>query len=205
MGHGRMNLFGSGGRVAWALLLLAGATTVANASTVTFDWISTSGPAATASVSLTSSLITTPTGFTVTLAQLNAAGQTAVGDISAFQVTFADGETMALANSTFSNSTGWSDDSTGHLTSTWNASRSVTNPSGTLQVSSVPYAGSSVAQTVLSTGTTQDYGYWQIRATPVPVPAALWLMVSGLSGLIAAGRRRRLPPDSALAGRLTLN
>jgi hypothetical protein len=186
-----MNVFVSGGRVAGALLLLAGATTVANASTVTFDWVSTSGPAATASVSLTSSLITTPTGFTVTLAQLNAAGQTAVGDISAFKVTFADGQTMALANSTFSNSTGWSDDSAGHLTSTWNASRSVANPSGTLQVSSVPYAGSSVAQTVLSTGTTQDYGYWQMQATPVPVPAAIWLMLSGLSGLVAAGRRRR--------------
>jgi hypothetical protein len=36
-----MNVFVSGGRVAGALLLLAGATTVANASTVTFDWVST--------------------------------------------------------------------------------------------------------------------------------------------------------------------
>jgi hypothetical protein len=198
MGRWRKDVFGIGGHVASALLLLAGATTVANASTVTFDWVSTSGPAATASISLTSSLITTPTGFAVTLAQLSAAGQTAVGDISAFKVTFANGETMALGNSTFSNSTGWSDDSTGHLTSTWNASRSVTNPSGTLQVSSVPYAGTSVAQTVLSTGTTQDFGYWQLQATPVPVPAAIWLMVSGLSGLMAAGRRRRFT-NSAIA------
>src|SRR3979490_2346669 len=196
MGQERTNVFGSGTRIAAALLSLAGATTAAHASTASFDWVSTSGPAAVASVSLTSSLITTPTSFTGTVAQLTAAGQTAVGDISAFNVKFADGETMALGNSTFSNSTGWSDDSTGHLTSTWNASRSVTNPSGTLQVSSVPYSGSSVAQTLLSTGTTQDFGYWQIQATPVPVPTAIWLMVSGLSGLMAAGRRGRLPNDS---------
>jgi hypothetical protein len=181
-----------------ALLVAAAAASAANAGTVTFDWVSMSGPAASGSVSLTSSLITTPTSFALTIAQLTAAGQTAVGDISAFNVVFADGETMSLANTTFSNSTGWSDDSGGHLTSTWNASRSVTNPSGTLQVSSVPFAGSSTAQTVLSTGTTQDFGFWQIAATPVPLPAAGWLLASGLGALIAA-RRRRAPPWAGTA------
>jgi len=173
-----------------AAALLLGAVATANAGTVTFDWVSTSGPVATGSISITSSLITS-TSFSVTLAQLAAAGQTAIGDISAFNFTFANGENLALSNTTFSNSTGWSDNSNGELTSTWNASRSVTSPSGTLQVASVPYAGTSVASTVLTSGTTQDFGYWQVVATPVPLPAPAWLMVSGLGGLIAVGRRRR--------------
>jgi hypothetical protein len=174
--------------VAMSVVTVA-AGSAASASTVTFDWVSTSGPAAIATVSITSSLITSPTAFSVTLAQLSAAGQTAVGDISAFSVTFADGETMSLGNTTFSNSTGWSDDAGGQLTSTWNASRSVTNPNGTLQVSSVPYAGTSVAQTVLSTGTTQDYGYWQQVAAPVPLPAGFWLFATGCGGLFSVRRR----------------
>jgi hypothetical protein len=180
-------------------VVLVGTANVAQASTVTFHWFSTSGPAATGSVSLTSSLITSATGFSVSLAQLAAAGQTAVGDISSFNITFANGETMALGNSTFANSTGWSDDSQGHLTSTWNASRSVTGPSGTLQVSSVPYAGTSVAQTVLSTGTSQDFGYWQIQTVPVPLPAGIWLLGSGVSGLLVMRRRRNLLASSPTA------
>jgi hypothetical protein len=178
-------------RAAFAIVLMVGAAAAADAETVTFDWVSTSGPAATGSVSITSALITSPTGFSLT-----ATGAAAVAEISAFNITFSDGESMALTNSTFTNSTGWSDDSTGHLTSTWNASRSVTNPAGTLQVSSVPYAGTSTAQTVLTSGITQDFGFWQIQTTPVPLPAAVWLLGSGLAGLIATGRRR----SSATAG-----
>jgi hypothetical protein len=173
--------------VVCAATVAAGA---AQASTVTFDWVSTSGPAAVGSISLTSSLITSTDSFSATVAQLTAAGQTATGDISAFNLSFANGETMALANATFTNSTGWSDDSAGHLTSTWNVSRSVTNPAGTLQVASVPYAGTSTAQSVLSTGTTQDFGYWQVQTAAVPLPAAFWLFGSGFTGLLVARRRR---------------
>ncbi len=186
MGYGYKKTIAAGWRAAGVTLLMAAGAAVADAETVTFDWVSTSGPAATGSVSITSPLITSPTGFSLT-----ATGAAAVAEINGFNLMFADGETMSLTNSTFSNSTGWSDDSTGHLTSTWSASRSVTNPAGTLQVSSVPYAGTSVAQTVLSTGTTQDYGYWQLQLATVPLPAAFWLLASGLSGLIMAGRRRR--------------
>ncbi len=187
------------GKAAACAAILACAGGAAEASTVTFDWVSTGAPAtaATGSVSLTSSLITSNTSFAGTQSQLTAAGETAVGDISAFSLTFATGETLSLANSTFSNnSTGWSDDSTGHLTSTWTISR--TDSSGTLQVASVPYAGTSVAQSVLTSGTTQDFGYWKLDTTPVPVPAAVWLFGSGLAGLIAA-RRRRPSPAAALA------
>lgn len=190
-----MSDINQGLRAAVALLLLGGTSGAAQADSVTFDWVSTSGPSATGFVTLSSSLITSPRGFSVTPQDLTAAGQTAVGDISAFRVSFADGEVMSQAAAVFSNSTGWSDDAGGHLTSTWNASQTVVNssgtPIGTLQVASVPYAALSAAQTELtSMGGTNDFGYWQIQATTVPLPAAFWLMASGLAGLITAARRR---------------
>ncbi len=116
------------GKMAACAAALACVGGAAEANTVTFDWVSTSGPAATGSITLTSSLITSPDSFSVPKAQ-------ALADITGFSLTFANGEVMSLANATFANSTGWSDDSTGHLTSTWTASQSVTNPAGTLSVS----------------------------------------------------------------------
>lgn len=36
-----------------------------------------------------------------------------------------------------------------------------------------------------------DYGVELVSATPVPLPAAGWMLVAGVSALVAAGRRRR--------------
>ncbi len=48
-----------------------------------------------------------------------------------------------------------------------------------------------LTETLAATGTGAGYlGYWQIQATPVPLPAALPLLLSGL-GLLGVGRSRR--------------
>ena len=41
-------------------------------------------------------------------------------------------------------------------------------------------------------GILKDIGYTQINASPVPVPAAVWLMGSGLMALVGIGRRRKV-------------
>ena len=39
-------------------------------------------------------------------------------------------------------------------------------------------------------GSLQDFGYWKEAPSPVPVPAALWLMGAGLIGLYRAARKK---------------
>jgi hypothetical protein len=56
-----------------------------------------------------------------------------------------------------------------------------------------------LTETLSATGSGAGYlGYWQIQATPVPLPAAAWFMLSGVLGLMGIGRLSRRPAQLTL-------
>jgi hypothetical protein len=181
---------------------LAAASNPAHADSVTFTWQQLSGNStATGSLTLTSSLLlptdaTGATQFSLMLAQINAAGETVLGDVSAFTFTLG-GKTLSKSDLT-SNSTGWADMYPGEpnniLESTWSASHVFgSGSSGTLQVvgNSTPTSyGNLVSATM---GTLSATGEWVLApAAPVPLPPSLALMLGGLA-LLSVGLRRPLP------------
>jgi hypothetical protein len=113
-----------------ALAASALASTMAHASSVTFDWVQMSGnTTASGTLTLNSSLLTPnnatgATQFGLMLAQINAAGETVLGDVSAFTLSF--GGQILSKSDLNSNSTGWADMFPGEpnnvLESTWGAS-----------------------------------------------------------------------------------
>ncbi len=129
--------------LATALLATAAmASTTAHADSMTFVWQQLSGTTpASGSLTLTSSLLTPSdaTGaaqFSLMLAQITAAGETVLGDVSAFSFSFG-GRSLATADMT-ANSTGWADMFPGEpnniLESTWSASHTFGGgASGTLR------------------------------------------------------------------------
>jgi hypothetical protein len=185
-----------GGIVAVAGLgLLMSTASPANAGTVTFDWVQQPGGTgiATGSLTLNSSLLTPTnatgqTQFDLTLGQITGAGETVLGELTAFMFSFA-GHTLTLSDFQ-ANSTGWRDDFPGEprnvLESTWSASHVFTTPfpGGTLLD-----VGNSTQDSFASFGSETVTGEWQLR--PVPLPAAAWLLVSGVGGLAALARRSR--------------
>lgn len=187
----------AGALVVCAGLFMAGASP-AKASMVTFDWVQQPGGTSTATGSLTlSSSLLTPTDstgatqFDLTLQQIAGAGETVLGDLTSFTFTFA-GHTLNLADFT-GNSTGWRDNFPGEplnvLESTWSASHTFTTPfpGGTLLD-----VGNSTQNSFASFGSQTATGEWVLR--PVPLPAAAWLLLSGIGGLAALTRRRQSVP-----------
>lgn len=175
--------------------LFMSAASPAKASTVTFDWVQQPGSTniATGSLTLSSSLLTPTdatgaTQFDLTLQEIAGAGETALGDLTSFTFTFA-GHTLSLADFT-GNSTGWRDNFPGEplnvLESTWSASHAFTTPfpGGTLLD-----IGNSTQNSFASFGSQTATGEWVLR--PVPLPAAAWLLLSGMGGLAALARRRQ--------------
>jgi hypothetical protein len=69
---------------------------------------------------------------------------------------------------------------------------SAITPSGTAPAVAFAYAGTNGQYAVESTtAPTTPFGIQLTQATPVPLPAAAWLLLSGLGGLSALGRQRR--------------
>jgi hypothetical protein len=183
-----------------AVLLTAAAiaSNTAHAASVTFDWQQVSGSTpASGTLTLSSSLLrpsdsTGATQFSLMLNQINAAGETVLGDVSSFAFSFG-GKTLT-ASDMKANSTGWSDGFPGEpinvLESTWSASH--TFSSSTLQVvgNSTPNSFSNLVTATM--GTLSATGEWVLAApTAVPLPAALPLLLSGLGGLLTVARRRK--------------
>jgi hypothetical protein len=174
------------------------ASTVAHASSVTFDWVQMSGNTpASGTLTVSSSLLTPSnatgaTQFSLMLAQINAAGESVLGDVSAFTFSFG-GQTLAKSDLN-SNSTGWADMFPGEpnnvLESTWGASH--TFGSSILQVvgNSTPTSfGDLVTATM---GTLTATGEWTLAPpTPVPLPASAWLLLGGVAALSGFARKKR--------------
>jgi hypothetical protein len=194
--------------LAAALLAAAAmASTAAHADSVTFVWQQLSGNStASGTLTLTSSLLTPSdaTGaaqFSLMLAQITAAGESVLGDVSAFSFNFG-GKTLSKTDVT-SNSTGWADMFPGEpnniLESTWSASHTFSGgSSGTLQVvgNSTPTSFSDLVTATM--GTLSATGEWVLSPpTTVPLPASLWLMIGGIGALF--GFSRLSPAGTRLA------
>jgi hypothetical protein len=182
-----------------AALLSVVASGVAHASSVTFEWQQLSGnTTATGTLTLTSSLLTPSnatgaTQFSLTPAQITAAHETVLGDVSAFSFSFG-GKTLTRTDMK-SNSTGWADMFPGEpnnvLESTWSASHVFGGGnSGTLQVvgNSTPTSyGDLVTATM---GTLSATGEWVlVPPAPVPLPPSLSLMLGGIALLFGFALR----------------
>jgi len=172
------------------------AAVTASASEVTFDWQQTSGSVeATGSITLSSASLTAQDAEGTAQFDLTGSGSGALAEVAAFSFSF-DGHSLS---SVTSNSTGWRDNYPGEpvnfLESTWTASETFGNsnpPVGTLQV-----IQSSGQTSTVSFGGVTASGYWALQpaATPVPVPASVWLLLPSLAsfGLLA---RRRKPAET---------
>ena len=171
----------------------------AEASTLaTFEWVDASG--STGSGALAISL-----PGTVTNPQFNVAGAS-FSDITDFDYTFSSGLTVSLADLTSHtfNPTpaSWT---TSTITSTTTGGSAVGDTDLTtgfifggadnlkIAESQGTLFNIQVANNLInpaSGGVSNDFGYWKLESlTPVPLPAALPLLLSGL-GLIGAARRR---------------
>ena len=171
----------------------------AEASTLaTFEWVDASG-------STGSGMLSISLPGTVTAPQFDIGGAS-FSQVSAFNYTFSSGLSVDLANlssSTFNPTPGsWT---TTTITSTTVGGSAVGDTdlttgftfSGANNLKIAESQGTlfniQVANNLInpaSGGVSNDFGYWKLESlTPVPLPAALPLLLSGL-GLIGAARRR---------------
>jgi hypothetical protein len=195
-------------RVLGSAALLAALPLAANADTIaTFDWVPfQNGGAGAGSGDF---VLTLPgsvpgPGFDAHFASV-AAAQSAV---TGFSYTFSNGDSLSLSNlqaSTLAiNPTEWltTDSITPAGTSTpalylgtnFSFGGFVTPPGGSLTPFKLASSGGMVT---LGAGDAQlhitDTGYWRLDSlTPVPLPAAGLLLISGLAGLFGVGRSAKL-------------
>lgn len=164
----------------------------AKAGTVAFDWFNLGGNgSASGTLTITSSLINPPNDptqvylFDLSAADLAAVGETALGDLT-LSFTYG-GHTLTQAD--VSNApTGWSDlAGQGTLVTPFSASHLVADASGnTLSMVNALQGSHTGFATFGSQGVG---GEWLIR--PVPLPAAGWLFLTAVSGLMTLVGRRR--------------
>ncbi len=185
--------------------LLALLPVAANADTLaTFDWVAVSnGGSGIGSGDLIIDLPGTITGptFNVAFGSM-AAAKSAVTD---FKYTFSNGDSLGLADlkagTLQMNPVHWQTTNTitpsgaptgVYLGTTFQLSGFATPPGGVLSPWSVASSGGMVT---LGAGDAQlritDTGYWKLDSlTPVPLPAGLWLLVSGAAGFLRLTRRK---------------
>lgn len=193
--------------------LLALLPLAAQADTIaTFDWIPfQNGGSRTGSGDLVLTLPGTVSGpgFDVHFATTSAAKSVVTG----FSYTFSNGDGLTLANlqsgTLQMNPTDWQTTNTItpagaptglYLGTNFNFSGFVTPPGGVLTPFQLASSGGMVT---LGAGDAQlritDTGYWKLASlNPVPLPAAGWLLISGLAGVLGVGRSRKLNASSAI-------
>jgi hypothetical protein len=175
----------------------------ANADTLaTFDWVPfQNGGSGSGSGDLVLALPGTVSGpgFDVAFASVSAAKNAVEG----FSYTFSNGDALTLANlqggTLQMNPTDWLTTNTvtpagaptgRYLGTNFNFSGFVTPAGGVLTPFQLASSGGMVT---LGAGDSQlritDTGYWKLDSlNPVPLPAAAWLLISGLAGIAGLGR-----------------
>ena len=170
--------------VAALLGLFAGA---AQADLVQYDWVQGAGPGGTGSMIFDLGSGTNGANFSIPKASL-------IG----FTFQFTGGGTVNLASLNSINvATNMWTASSGYLTTVAQLSKTGASPLFTFQyqpylIASPNPNGSTAVET--SPVILQNFGYWKLDPatppSPVPLPAAFWLMGAGLTGLVGAARKK---------------